>query len=311
MKKLFTLLCLVALLVTTTNAQVSPKLPNGGMEQWTTLPIPGLQPFPTGWLTIDLSVQKKTMERTTDKRTGNFAIAIVPDTIDLGFFPVALSGMQMGALNLLTFDITEGLPFAGRPSKLSLWVKRDEIAGKGGSDKDTLGISMFVDFTKWDKVKKEAINVGGFMEEALIDKPFNKVYKEIIFPITYASADQPDTLNINFLCIYADVKPSPIRVTMDDMGFVYTVGTRDLAANNIKVYPMPAMDYVILETEDLNDANSVTLYNLNGQVVLQQNIDDNKFRLSLDNIPNGLYLYQIRNKAGQLLLGDKIEVIKN
>jgi hypothetical protein len=311
MKKLFTLLTLVALCATATNAQTSPKLPNGGMEQWTTLPIPGLPPFPTGWLTLDLSAMKKTVEKTTDKRSGNFALTMTPDTIDTGFFPISLSAMQLGSLNILTFSANDGAAFTGRPSKLSMWLKRDEIPGKGGSDKDTLAISMDIELTKWNKTEKKQEKIGTLQEDVLIDKPFNKVYKEVVLPIKYLTSDQPDTLNMGLLCFYAKLKPSPIRITMDDLAFVYTVGTKDLAANNIKIYPNPAMDFVILETEDMLGANSVTLYNLNGAVVLQQTIDDNKFRLSLDNIPNGLYLYQIRNKEGQLLIGNKIEVIKN
>jgi hypothetical protein len=309
MKKLLTLVFAFALFLTVSNAQTGPKFPNGGMETW--ISIPGFSPFPNGWLTYDFLTGQKTMEKSSDKHLGSFALGLTPDTTTaLTPFPISIALAQMGALNIVQGDFTEGTAFAGRPSKLSIWIKRDVIVGKGGTDKDTVAMNLSLSLSKWDKTIKDYEEVGIINEDILIGTEYNKQYKELVIPIEYNLTSVPDTLRCTLFAAYDQEKRSPIRILLDDFGFVYTVGTKDLLANNIKVYPIPAMDYVILETEDLQNADRITLYNINGEVVIQQAIDDNKFRLSLDNVPNGMYLYQIRNKEGELLLGDKIEVVK-
>ncbi len=251
------------------------------------------------------------MEKSTDKHAGSFALGMTPDTTsNLAPFLVTVALAQTATFNLTKGEINEGLPFAGRPSKLSIWIKRDVIAGKGGTDQDSVAMQLSLSLSKWDKTLNSAENIGDIDEEIFIGTEYNKAYKELVIPIAYTSTSVPDTLNALLFVAYGQEKRSPIRVLLDDFGFVYTVGTKDLAANNIKVYPTPAMDFVILEMEDLKDADRISLYNINGELIINQAIDGQKFRLELNDVPNGMYLYQIRNKEGQLLLADKIEVIK-
>jgi hypothetical protein len=77
---------------------------------------------------------------------------------------------------------------------------------------------------------------------------------------------------------------------------VYVGG--NLSPEKLIIYPNPALDYTMLilsNEENLpQQIEGVTLYDLNGRVVYQQEISEYQFRLNLSTIPAGLYILKAR-----------------
>ncbi len=67
-----------------------------------------------------------------------------------------------------------------------------------------------------------------------------------------------------------------------------------IAADNIKVYPNPASNFIVIETA----ATSVlTIYTLEGKVVSQTVVNAGKANVSVNELPAALYTYTLKNNA--------------
>jgi hypothetical protein len=79
----------------------------------------------------------------------------------------------------------------------------------------------------------------------------------------------------------------------------------------IQVYPNPASISINFETTNLSDKNFVlTVYNFIGKKVDEIKLTTNKANISLANYYRGLYVYQLRDKQGQLVESGKFQVVK-
>ncbi len=308
MKKLCTLF-FALVLFTSLHAQVNPQFSNPGFEKWDVkAPFPTT---PTGWINGDIYTGQTTITKSLKKRSGSFAMSIVPDTTqDLFPFLISISIFDLGSINYTALTTDDGMAFTGRPSKLSYWGRRDTVGNKVIEKVDTAGVELLLSLSKYNKTTKKSESIGSFDNSVVFDKTFEFTYKEVVIPIKYTNNNIPDTLSITGICVYNKLKRSPIRMLIDDMSFVYPVGTNDLAANNIRVYPIPAMEFVTLEPSDLPEAAQITLYDINGRQVLNQQIDGDKFRLELSNFTNCIYIYHISDKEGKVLISSKLDVVK-
>jgi serine protease AprX len=74
----------------------------------------------------------------------------------------------------------------------------------------------------------------------------------------------------------------------------------------IRVYPNPSKDIIRFELQDNQESGTLTIINLQGQVVFQSSwgIQESSKQLSLQAYPNGIYLYQLQ--LGEELFSGKI-----
>ena len=77
-----------------------------------------------------------------------------------------------------------------------------------------------------------------------------------------------------------------------------TDGLHDVSNVNIRYYPNPAKDFVLINGE--NQGSEVAIYSLAGQVVLSAVVDGKP--LSLKNINNGVYILKVGGKAQKLIV---------
>lgn len=76
-----------------------------------------------------------------------------------------------------------------------------------------------------------------------------------------------------------------------------------LLPNAINVFPNPAKDYTYIATQLLNETE-FTLFNNIGEMVSKQNVDvPSKFKLSLQNLSSGIYVYTLRYAENGRLIG--------
>ncbi|MEL6803644.1 MAG: T9SS type A sorting domain-containing protein, partial [Bacteroidota bacterium] len=90
-----------------------------------------------------------------------------------------------------------------------------------------------------------------------------------------------------------DTEIAEIEVTQE----VTSLG--DLGAEDWLIFPNPAQDMLIVEAKrSAKRQSNIRLYNLQGQLLLQQTITGDQARLDLTALPNALYILQIENEAG-------------
>lgn len=76
-----------------------------------------------------------------------------------------------------------------------------------------------------------------------------------------------------------------------------TVGVEDLTSNGLKVYPVPATDFIIIERSNSMKSESFTLYDIKGNVVMSGKISGAKATLDVQGLSQGSYILHIENHA--------------
>jgi Secretion system C-terminal sorting domain len=78
--------------------------------------------------------------------------------------------------------------------------------------------------------------------------------------------------------------------------FYYAANTPDAIANNnvqsINIYPNPVTDFIIIKDIDADKNAIVFVFNIDGKLILQQNLSNTNIDIS--NLPKGLYFLQIQ-----------------
>ena len=95
-------------------------------------------------------------------------------------------------------------------------------------------------------------------------------------------------------------------IKTDSTGYYQGLGTHSISTVPISVYPNPAANTLSINHQNLPTAQTVELYNLTGQLVLQQNLQQNNTTISVAGLQVGMYMLQI--KAGNTLAQQKMVV---
>lgn len=77
------------------------------------------------------------------------------------------------------------------------------------------------------------------------------------------------------------------------------VSVPDVRVNcRVKVYPNPAVEFMVIQS-DLDSYNGISLwvYNLQGKVMMNQVIDQPQQQVSVKNLLNGVYLYELKQHS--------------
>jgi hypothetical protein len=69
---------------------------------------------------------------------------------------------------------------------------------------------------------------------------------------------------------------------------IASVGVEDLKTHKIKIYPVPANDFVVIELSDIENANLI-LYNFVGQQIHLQVLTEKMNTIDLSMYPSGFY----------------------
>lgn len=101
-------------------------------------------------------------------------------------------------------------------------------------------------------------------------------------------------------------------VSASHISYAYNDGLLiDQKIRFIQVYPNPASTNISFETTNISEKNFVlTVYNFIGKKVDEIKLTSNKANISLTNYFRGLYVYQLRDKQGQLIETGKFQVVK-
>ena len=306
MKKSTLLLALITFKVT-----IGLSQPNPGFENW--YPEFGYE-SPQGWQTFNFLsfVTTPPSALTAFKATGinvhsgNYALKLKSEEViqpDLkAVFGDTAGGIFTGNLTLSPLAVRYGVPFTSRPEKLTFWAKYQPVGSDVGG-----GITIL---TKWDSVNNHRDTVAFGI--SIITPSTNYVFFEMI--LSYYSEDIPDSLGIAFTTSqYKETARLNSTLYIDDLAFLGYVSTNNYEQQEkqVKLYPSPANEYIIIQTLGIKEAKSVTIMDVSGKQVSQSLLDNGNACINTKNFTPGTYLYGLKDDKNQTIRTGRFNVINN
>lgn len=80
----------------------------------------------------------------------------------------------------------------------------------------------------------------------------------------------------------------------------------EITTTDLKVYPNPTSEFVIISSNKLDDKSSYSLFNLSGKLLENKIISTSETRVNLKNYASGTYLLKLQYKPNQSLQTYKI-----
>ena len=79
----------------------------------------------------------------------------------------------------------------------------------------------------------------------------------------------------------------------------------------VKVYPNPATNFINFEFDKLYESSyTISIYNFIGKKVEDVKVTDQKLTVLLTDFYRGVYIYQLRDKQGNIVASGKFQVVK-
>jgi uncharacterized repeat protein (TIGR01451 family) len=98
----------------------------------------------------------------------------------------------------------------------------------------------------------------------------------------------------NTASIYFDFNPAIVTNTFATT-FVEELSTVDVAINNLKIYPNPAADHVVVTADQ--EILNVTITDLLGKKVVSQNNNSTAATVDVSDLSNGLYIITVKSNS--------------
>jgi hypothetical protein len=83
------------------------------------------------------------------------------------------------------------------------------------------------------------------------------------------------------------------------------------AVKTVKFYPNPATSFINFEfAESYDDSYTLVIFNFIGKKVEDLKVTDQKITVSLTDFYRGVYIFQLRDKLGNIIESGKFQVVK-
>lgn len=131
------------------------------------------------------------------------------------------------------------------------------------------------------------------------------------YSILWGNSDTYDTLTHLSADTYAVTVSDSLGCSVATQAIVSLVsGITDLGAVQVKIYPNPAQNQVIIQLEPNNSRYVFELYSPDGKLVAEENMVAGKNFLNVEQLSTGLYTYRLNNVDAGLTQYGKIDVIR-
>jgi hypothetical protein len=219
----------------------------------------------------------------------------IPDTCGFAF-----SGAVVGT------SIKDGFAYTSRPTQLTYCYNAAPAAG------DTAGVGIRL--WKWQGAR---IPVGSGVIRYTTNSPAGMTNQTIT--IAYTSTLTPDSAVILVGSSYKFPSAGLVLRKGAKIGSVITVDNFNLVVPSVglnensvgelalSVYPNPASNALHFATADDN-ATKLVVYDITGKNVLTQTFENGKINLNVSEYNNGLYLYKVYTKSGEVAKAGKFTV---
>lgn len=301
-KKLLSLSALVALTATTIVAQT-----NMGFETWGPTTLSPSNPI--GWETFNTSNfggPDGSTQETVDPGAGNISVkmvttagysAVTSGSVDTIAGLLALNGDLLGG------NLTGGVAYTTKPISMDLLFKSAPVGG------DTC--VMFAQLQHYDIGSSTTVTDGQavFMINTTVP-----VWTSFNVPFNYFTTDTPDTLVIFIASstggtISAGLPQPGSTFWIDGLVINNPVGINVITnTERIAAYPNPASSSIKIALNDTK-ATSIKITDITGKVVKTENVMSNVVNVNIENLPIGLYIYQVMNN-NDVVYTSKFNVVR-
>jgi len=116
----------------------------------------------------------------------------------------------------------------------------------------------------------------------------------IINPESYQNIQNPQTIYVRFYNSTSD----GYVVTNFEIETDGVLGSDDIFSNSFSVYPNPASEVVVIQSNEVFSDFEITLYDMNGRLLYSETNAANSNRLQLDvsELSSGMYLLRINSE---------------
>lgn len=106
----------------------------------------------------------------------------------------------------------------------------------------------------------------------------------------------------NFFTTFGEDQNGELYVAGRSTGNVYkivdtTAGTSDFAGGTYTVYPNPADNEVFVELKNVAAPASVSIFDIRGKLLVQQNVEENASRIDTSALGSGMYLMRLESSG--------------
>lgn len=302
-----TILSLISFLLILSFQIIAQQIPNGSFETW-------VNGEPEHWKTSNQSflglLNFTTVTKDlTDPQSGSTSVKLTVETKTVQFLGTySMPGvLTLGKLNIdiaaQTANVTGGVPFTGRPVKLTGYYKYHPV----NNDFCALGWGL----TKWNTNTRDTIGFGAIDTNVTLN---SWTFFEI--PLTYLLPETPDTMNVLIL------NSNPVdglthtgsTLWLDNLSFDYgNVGIEGLTfAREVSIYAEPYSKQLVLSSSFAQQEKmDVSLFNMGGEETRKWKLymRHSTEHLDISNLPSGTYV--IRISTGKRILDSRKITVLN
>lgn len=256
-------------------------IPNAGFENWT---ASGSYENPDSWDSpneVTSSLGKIVVEKEDEYvHGGNYSAMItvlssfagnLPGMLTLGDFSFDLMSM--------TATIDGGIPFSGRPEKMTGWYQYEP----NNNDICLIGAFLLKDNSgTWD-----TIATAGFESTATV---LSWTQFEAVFD--YRNSNTPTHMNIILLPTDRNNPQAGSTIYIDDLAFVYPQSIGENNVSPVKVTADYNSDCIKLHFPETSNA-SIIITDINGKKLQEIQVAGVDASIGMAGIPKGVYIIQI------------------
>lgn len=263
------------------------QIPNAGFEDWTNN---GSWSDPDHWYSTNYVSTSFGLTICEEGTPGNPGAKYVKLTSKLATgFGVLPGTMTSGEFNTTTFEYTNGFPYSQRPASLTGAWQYVPVGNDAGY--------AYVILSKWDAINQVQDYIAFNTFDITVSNP-NWVNFDI--PLTYISADNPDTATIVFSSSGGSggsTGNDGSYLAIDNLAFVGTSsGVIDQSTTDFtEVYPNPTSDFFYILQSNPSIETKYEISTIEGKIVQTGIISGNKAKVTLNGISKGVYFVTLIN----------------
>ena len=107
-----------------------------------------------------------------------------------------------------------------------------------------------------------------------------------------------DTLYYRYTFVSDGIQTNQEGWMLDNLSLIeHTEGIQDLASRDeITIYPNPTYGTISIESKNVTKEMDVSVYNIQGRLILEQTINNNKGDLNISNLDKGIYMVKVLSR---------------
>ena len=186
---------------------------------------------------------------------------------------------------------SKGVPFNMVPTAVKAWVKF--IPQEGVSDTMSVWVGAYragdPHYIMWGDVPSAGQGYAEFSERM-------NEYTQITVPVDYSSDDVScDSLLLIFVSTSIRAPKEETILYVDDITFEFdytSVSSNEKV--NMKLYPNPATDYMVVSLDNQADSYEMTIYDVNGKQIKRLESLSGDTRVAVNDLSTGVYFLKVQ-----------------